>query len=113
MDINDAACASGQARLNKSIVLLEVILVNVAAHDIVRKELPADRETEDIEAIVVNEVLHLSLTVVAVVCKQWRPSGARGASSVGVAPKVEACDVDSCEAEAAGAGWCSAARSGA
>lgn len=89
MYINDAACASGQARLNKSIVLLEVIFVNVATHDIVCKELPADRETEDIEAIVVNEVLHLSLTVMAVVLKQWRPSGARGASSVSVASKVK------------------------
>ena len=107
MDINDAACARGQARLNKSVVLREVILVDITRHGIVRQELPANGETKDVEPVIVDEMLHLALTVVAVVLQQWRPSAAGGAATVGVASEVESSDVDTCEAElACRRRWC-------
>lgn len=67
MNINDTARTRGQASLNESVVLRKVILVNITAHDVVSKELPADGETENVEPVIVDEVLHLPLAVVAVV----------------------------------------------
>ena len=98
MDINDAARTRSQACLNESVVFREVILVNIAAHGIVRKELPANGEAEDIESVIVDEVLHLALTIVTVVLQQRWPSTAGGTATVRVAAKVKPGDVDSCEA---------------
>ena len=99
MDINDAACASSQARLDKCVVLLEVVLVEGAGKHVVGQELPANRETEDVEAVVVDEVLHLAGTIVTVVGEQRRPGTARSARTIGVASEVEPGDVDTGELE--------------
>ena len=99
MDVNNATSASSQARLDKRVVLLEIVLVDGARKDVVREELPADGQTEHVEAVVVDKVLHLARAVVAVVLEQRWPGGARGAVAVGVAAEVEAGDVYACEFE--------------
>ena len=101
MDINDAACARGQARLNKSVVLREVILVDITRHGIVRQELPANGETEDVKTIVLNEVQHLAETVCTIVLSERRPGSARGTVTVCIAAEVEACNVYTGEPELA------------
>ena len=101
MDIDNAVCASVQTSLNESIVFSEIIFVDISTKNVVRQELPSHRQTENVEAIIIDEVLHLSLSIMAIVLKQRWPSGASGATSVGVASKVKSSDVDTCEAELA------------
>ena len=109
VNINDAASTSVQTSLDESIILCEVVFVNVATHGVVREELPADGKAEDVEAIVIDKMLHLSLAVVTVILQQWGPSTASSARSVGVATEVEPGNVHSCEAELSCASWWSAA----
>ena len=105
MDVDDAAGSGSQACLDQSVVFGKVGLIQGSGEDVVREELPADGETEDVEAIVVDEVLHLPSTVRAVVLGQWGPRSAGRAVAVGVAAKVEACNVDTSETEFSRAGW--------
>lgn len=99
--INDARRSSGKAGLHKRIVLDKVVGVKSAAGSgiVVNEELPANRETENVEAIVIDEVLHLAGTVVAIVLSQRRPSTARVAVSVCVAAEIESGNVDTHEAQ--------------
>lgn len=106
VDVNNAACAGIQASLDKGIVLGEVVLIDIGVENIVRQELPSDGETEDVESVVIDEVLHLTFTVVTIVLKQRWPCCASRAASVGVAAEIESGDVDTGETELACAGGC-------
>lgn len=103
MHVNDAARAGSQASLDKRVVLLEVVLVERTSEHVVGEELPADGETEDVETVVVDKVLHLSSAIMTVVLEQRRPRAAGRARAVGVAAKVEAGNVHTCETQRTGA----------
>jgi hypothetical protein len=84
VQVNDAkGGARSQAALDLSIVDLPVSSVQGAA-DGVDKVLPADGETEGVEAVVFNKVVHLVETSLARV-----DDVAGGASTVGAATEVE------------------------
>ena len=104
VNIDNARRARVQTRLHERIVLDKVVLVDRAAEDAVGEELPADGEAEDVEAVVVDKVLHLALAVVPVVLRQRRPRPARAARPVRRASKVKSGDVHAREAHLAGAG---------
>ena len=59
MDINDAVCTSIQAGLDEIVILAEVVSVQVTAQVVVKQELPAGWETEDVHVIIVGEMCHL------------------------------------------------------
>lgn len=59
MNINYTIRAGGQARLHKAVVLGEVASIEGASKLVVDQILPSDGQTEHIELIIVNEVLHL------------------------------------------------------
>ena len=105
MEINDAARTSRKAGLDEGIVLSKVGRDDVARRGVASQELPADGKTEDVEAIIVDEVLHLPSTVRAVVLGQRWPRCTGRTVTVGVASEVEAGDVDTGELELACAGW--------
>ena len=73
MQVDDTRSASGEARLDKVIILLQVRVVHGPAERVVREELPSDGQAEHIEAVVVHEVLHLPRAVHAVVLGKRRP----------------------------------------
>jgi len=50
--------------LNKVVVDRQVGLVESTGHGIIGEELPSNRETESIETVVIDEVLHLAFTIV-------------------------------------------------
>ena len=108
MQVNNAASASRKASLNKRIILSEVGRVDISGGSVVRQELPANRETEDVETVILNKVHHLAKTVCAIILSEWRPRSACRAVTVCVASEVEACDIDTCELE-----FTSTGRSGA
>ena len=97
MNINDAACTGGEAGLHERVVFREVRLIDRAGRGVVRKELPAYGKTEDVEAIVVDKVLHLTGAIRAVVLGEWGPCRACSAVAVGVATEIETRDVDTGE----------------
>ena len=99
MDVNDAAGSVSQACLDQSVGFSKVGLIQGSGEDVVREELPAAGETEDVEAVIVDEVLHLAGAIVAVVGQQRRPGTARSARSIRVAPEVESGDVNTHETE--------------
>lgn len=70
VDIYDAAGASGQARLNQSIVLCKVGLVKGAGGNVVSQKLPRDGKTEDVILVVVHKVGHLTRPISTVVLGQ-------------------------------------------
>ena len=106
MDIHNTSSGSSvDASLDKGVVLLKVIFVNGTPKNIVRQELPSNWQPEDIESIVLDEMLHLTFSIVSVVLSQWWPCSARLARSISVAAKVEACNVDTSETEFSRAGW--------
>lgn len=69
VDIDNAAGTRSKASLDQRIVLHQVSLVDGTRGDVVRQELPANWETEDVETVVIDEVLHLSGTVCPVVLR--------------------------------------------
>lgn len=104
VDINDA-CGSGvEAGLHKVVVFREVRVDQRSAKDVVSEELPANRQTEGVETIVLNEMIHLSFAVVAIVFEQWWPSCGCLAVTIGVAAKVKSGDIDSIVLEMATGG---------
>ena len=64
MNVNNAVCASSEAGLDERIVGRQVCGVDYASCSVVGQELPTDRKTESVESVIVDEVCHLSLTVV-------------------------------------------------
>lgn len=87
VDVDDAhGCTRVQASLNQLVVVLEVAVQGAA--DAVDDVLPADWETECVEAVILNEVVHLSGA------NADRVGDLIGASSRGVTAEVEAGNVD-------------------
>ena len=105
MKINDTRSSRSQASLDEIIIFLQVSVIDRTSKDVVRQELPADGQAEHVEAVVVDEVLHLSCTICSVVFREGRPGSRRLTGSVRVASEVEASDVDSGESQRACAGW--------
>ena len=105
MHVHNTARATIQARLHQRIILRPIVLINIPIRRPVREELPPDGEPEDVEAVVVDEVLHLARAVRAVVLRERRPRARRAARPVRAAPEVEAGDVHACEAQLACGGW--------
>lgn len=64
--VHDAGSAGVQACLDEIVKCLEVVGVKIAAQLVVHKELPANRQTEGIEAVVVDEMLHLIRRIVSI-----------------------------------------------
>ena len=65
VNINNARRASVETRLDERVVLGEVRGVEGARFGPTRQELPADGETEGVEAVVVHVVRHLTLSIAA------------------------------------------------
>ena len=104
MHVHDAARARIQASLDERIVLRPIVLINIAPRDAIRDELPPNGQPEDVEAVVVDEVLHLPRAVRAVVLRKWRPRARRIARPIRATPEVEPRDVYACESQLA-RGW--------
>ena len=62
VDVDYAVGAGVKAALHQSVVALEVGFVERAAELVVDKELPSDRQTEDVELVVLDEMSHLACT---------------------------------------------------
>lgn len=73
MDINDAICASPQTGLNEVIIFSQIRIYDGSTFDIVGEELPSDGKAESVEPIVIDKVLHLTLTIHAIVFREWGP----------------------------------------
>jgi hypothetical protein len=89
VNVNDTKGGTGaQAALDELVVGREVGRVKVATKVVVEKELPSDGQSESVQAIVVDEVLHLgnaSLTRVDDACCL--------AGSIDATAEVETCDL--------------------
>jgi hypothetical protein len=57
--IQDTVRSSSQASLDQAVISVEVVRIKGSAKVVVEQELPSDRKTEDIEAIIIDEMLHL------------------------------------------------------
>lgn len=92
VDVNNAeSSACGQAVLDLLVVDSPVGGAESAADLVVDEELPADGDAEGVEAVVLDEVVHLVKAVLAG-CE----AGARAASAISAAAEVETgdlCDV--------------------
>lgn len=102
MNINNATCTSGKAGLDEIVILLKVRIDDCSARQIAGKELPANGKSKEVEAIVVNKVLHLTGPVHAVILRQRRPRCAFCAVTICVATEVETGYVDTVELKGAG-----------
>ena len=88
VEVDDTQLSAGvQAVCNLGVVLRKERAVEVAAEGIANEVLPADGETEGIELIILDEVVHLGLTSGAGVLVSTR-------AAVGINTEVEASDVD-------------------
>ena len=77
VDVDDACCSSSiDASLHEGVVLGKVGGNDIASRGVASQELPAHRKTEDVEAIVIDEVLHLAGAVRTIVLRQWWPRSA-------------------------------------
>lgn len=103
MNINYATCARGKAGLDKIVVLLKVCIDDGAARKVTSEELPADGKAEEVKSVIIDEVLHLTCTIHAVILCQWRPRRTFGAVPISVATKVKARYVNTVELERASA----------
>ena len=88
LQVNDAKVRTGlQAGLNKSKVLLAAIAIQDVR--LICEILPCDGETERVESVVFDEMVHLGIASLA-----GRVCGSEGAGSICAATKVEPGDVD-------------------
>ena len=94
VDINDARGSGVQADLDKSVVLSKVVGVERASKSVIGEILPSDRETEDVQAIVLYEVVHLTLTIASTVEGEGRSHTGGVTGSIGATAKVETSNVD-------------------
>jgi hypothetical protein len=78
--------------------------VDPSKHNSNAQVLPPYRQPERVVPVIVHKVLHLAEAVVPIILGERRPSSAGRASTVGVAAKVEAGDVDPGKLELPGGG---------
>ena len=72
MNVDHTVSICGQASLNQLIINGDVLGVERAANLVADQILPTNWEAKDVEAIVVDEMLHLSGTVgIALGCQGW------------------------------------------
>ena len=108
VDIDDTQRgASVQAALHKLVVVTGVGRVQVPAQLAVDEVLPANRKTESVEVVVLDEMRHLVITGLA----GWVGFG-DGASPVCPTAEVETSDVDTCVWNAAAGGAAGGGRGG-
>lgn len=89
VDVDNAKGGAGvQATLDLFVVGREVVGVKGAAEVVVQQELPSHRNTEGVQAIVVDKVLHLVDASLA-----WIDDTRRLARAIDGAAKVESCDL--------------------
>jgi len=99
VDVDDTHRSTrAQAALDEVVVLGQVAGVKGAAKLVVDQVLPSDRETERIEAVVGDEVLHLGNAG-----SPGRVGGRGGAGAIGSAAEIEAGNVHAGEADLAAA----------
>jgi hypothetical protein len=67
VDVNDTVSTSDQASLDQVVVFLEIRCVESATNLVVDEILPPNGQTEDVQTVVVDEVLHLTSTVLAII----------------------------------------------
>ena len=60
MNVDYTVRASTQTCINERVVVGKLGLVEHTSHLVVREILPADRETEQVVAVVLDKVLHLT-----------------------------------------------------
>lgn len=70
--------------VDQIVILRKVGLIECACSLILSQELPADGETEGIESKVIDEVLHLAFTVMAVILQERRIGALGGAALPGL-----------------------------
>ena len=89
VDVDNAeSCAGGQAVLDLLVVDSPVGGAEGAADLVVDEELPADGDAEGVEAVVLDEVVHLVEAILA-----GRKAGARVASAISAATEVKTGDL--------------------
>lgn len=62
LDVDDAACAGGEAGLHELVVLVGFGGVKGAADLVVDEPLPGDGQAENVELVVIDKVRHLAGT---------------------------------------------------
>lgn len=103
VNIDNATCTSGKAGLDEIVILLKVRIDDCSARQIAGKELPTNGKSKEVEAIVVNKVLHLTGPVHAVILRQRGPRCTFCAVTICVAAEVKTCYIDTVELKGAGA----------
>jgi hypothetical protein len=63
VEVDQTVCTSAQTCFNKHVILGKLGLVEYTSHLVVREILPADRETEQVVAVILDEMLHLTEAV--------------------------------------------------
>jgi hypothetical protein len=108
---NTQRCTRLQASLHEAIVLGEVVRIKCSTKLVVEQELPAYWETERVETVVLNEMVHLSKRSAATDDVVGLVRARQGAFAVDCASKVEPGDVHTCVLNLCGAcrdlSWCS------
>ena len=110
VDVDYAVCARGEAGLHFVVVGFEVCGVEGPAKGVVDEVLPGDVESEDVEVVVADEVLHLARSVFGYIDR------GEVAATVWDAAEVHTGDVDASELDAGDVGvrgqwWCWCCRS--
>lgn len=59
VNINDARCTGSQASLDQLIILPGVCRIQLPSKLVVEQVLPADRQSEEVEIVILDEMLHL------------------------------------------------------
>jgi hypothetical protein len=65
VDVDDAGGAGRETCLDEGIIFRHVGLVDRSPEDIIREELPADGQPEDVVAVIVHEMRHLAFPIFA------------------------------------------------
>ena len=94
MDVDNTRSPSVQADLDEGVVLSKVVGIKGASKSVVGEPLPSDRQAEDVQAVILDEVVHLTLTVASTIEGEGRSHTRGVAGSIGTTTKIETSDID-------------------